>query len=271
MATIVFLHAHPDDEASQTAGVMARASDEGHRVVVVYGTGGEHGEVPDDLAPGETIVDRRRREAEASAHATGTARVAWLGYQDSGMTGWEQNSADGAFSTASTEEAARRLADLLDEEDADLLIGYDWHGNYGHPDHVKVHHVAHAAAELAARRPRLLEETANRDAMRATTDAARAAGMEVPLDPDEPADDGNPFGTPEAELHWAVDVSAYLDQIRSAMRSHASQTTDIGMFMSIPSPVFEVLFGTEYFIEPGRPAGMRHGWFLDDQAEAPAS
>ena len=35
------------------------------------------------------------------------------------------------------------------------------------------------------------------------------------FDPDGPADDGNPFGTPEAELTHAVDVSAYVDQKRA--------------------------------------------------------
>ena len=51
---------------------------------------------------------------------------------------------------ADLDEAARRLAAILDEEDADVLVGYDWHGGYGHPDHVKVHPVVHRAAELAA-------------------------------------------------------------------------------------------------------------------------
>ena len=74
MSTIVFLHAHPDDEASQTSGSMARAVDEGHRVVVVFATHGDHGEAPDDLAEGETVVDRRRAEAEASAAAAAARR-----------------------------------------------------------------------------------------------------------------------------------------------------------------------------------------------------
>ena len=91
MATIVFVHAHPDDEASGTAGSMARAAAEGHRVVLVVCTNGDHGEVPDDLADGETLVERRRMETEASAGVLGVARVVWLGYRDSGMTGWEQN------------------------------------------------------------------------------------------------------------------------------------------------------------------------------------
>lgn len=266
VSTIVFFHAHPDDESSQTAGSMSRASDEGHRVVVVYATGGEHGEVPDDLAPGETLAQRRRAEAEASARVTGTARVAWLGYHDSGMTGWEQNSDPKSFHQAPVAEAAERLAAILEEEDAAVLVGYDWHGSYGHPDHVKVHAVTYAAAELAKRAPRVLEETMNRDVMRASMQAARDAGMEVPFDPDGPMDDGNPMGLPEAELHWAVDVSAYLDRIRGAMRAHRSQVSDIGTFMAMPDQVFAAGFGTEYFRERGRPDGMVHGWFMDAAA-----
>ena len=48
---------------------MARASAEGHRVVVVFATNGDHGEVAADAVEGETVADYRRREAEASAAA----------------------------------------------------------------------------------------------------------------------------------------------------------------------------------------------------------
>ena len=91
MGTLVVFHAHPDDEAIATGGSMARAHAEGHRVVLVVATDGEHGEVPDDLADGETLVDRRRAETERSAAALGVDRLVWLGYADSGMTGWEAN------------------------------------------------------------------------------------------------------------------------------------------------------------------------------------
>ena len=56
MGTLVVFHAHPDDEAIVTGGSMARAHAEGHRVVLVVATNGEHGEVPDDLADGETLA-----------------------------------------------------------------------------------------------------------------------------------------------------------------------------------------------------------------------
>ncbi|MEO6791689.1 MAG: PIG-L family deacetylase [Ornithinibacter sp.] len=262
MPTIVFLHAHPDDEASQTSGSMARAAAEGSRVVVVFATNGDHGEAPTDLAPGEGVVERRRKEAADSAEVLGVHRVLWLGYADSGMTGWEQNEHENAFVSAPLEEAARRFADVLDEECADIAVGYDWHGGYGHPDHVQVHRVLHAAVELAAARPRVLESTMNRDAMRPMAELARAAGQDV-FDPDGPMDDGNPMGTPEAEIHWRVDVREQLPLRRAALQCHASQTSDVGMMLSMPEEVFAVFFGHEHYLEPGREPGITDGWPFD--------
>jgi LmbE family N-acetylglucosaminyl deacetylase len=265
-STIVFLHAHPDDEASQTAGAMARAVAEGHRVVTVFATNGDHGELPAlGLGEGETLVDWRRREAMASAEVLGVQRVAWLGYRDSGMTGWAQNLLEGAFHGADVDEAAARVAAILDEEEADVLVGYDWHGGYGHPDHVKVHGVVHRAAELAARRPRLLESTMNRDLVRSFYEATLAAGeADSGFNPDGPMDDGNPLGTPASEITWQVDVSGYLPQRRAALEAHRSQATDIEFMLSMPDDFFAAFFGREHYIEPGldpatRPS-MQLGW-----------
>jgi LmbE family N-acetylglucosaminyl deacetylase len=263
MATVVFVHAHPDDESTLTSGSMARAGEEGHRVVTVIATGGEHGDAPADLAPGETVADRRRREAEASAAILGVHRLAWLGYSDSGMTGWDQNTHEAALAGADLDEAAGRLVAILDEEAADVVVGYDYHGNYGHPDHVKVHHVVRRAAELAARRPRLLEATMNRDRLRAWVDMARDAGIEVAFDPDAPWDDGNPMGTPEADLHWEVDVTAYLDRRRASIEAHASQAADTAWTLQMSPEEFAAGYGTEFYLEPGRAPGMRRAWFLD--------
>jgi len=265
VSTIVFLHAHPDDEASQTAGAMARAVAEGHRVVTVFATNGDHGELPAaGLPEGETLVHWRRREAQASADALGVQRIAWLGYADSGMRGWEQNTHEDAFHGADVDEAAGRLAAILDEEDADVLVGYDWHGGYGHPDHVQVHHLVHRAAPLARRTPRLLESTMNRTAMSRQFEEARSAGVEMEWSPDDPMDDGNPLGTPEDEITWEVDVSAYLDQKRRSLEAHRSQASDIDQFLSMPPEVFARFFGSEYYIEPGVAGPMRRGWPYGD-------
>ena len=107
MPTLVAFHAHPDDECITTAGTLAKAVDDGHRVVVVYATRGEHGEVPEGLLrPGETLVERRMDEVRRSAEAIGVHRVEFLGYGDSGMMGTAENDDPASFWQADVGEAA---------------------------------------------------------------------------------------------------------------------------------------------------------------------
>ncbi len=272
MSTLVCFHAHPDDEAIATGGAMARAAAEGHRVVLVVATDGDHGEVPDDLGDGETLADRRKAETDASIAALGAHRVVFLGYRDSGMTGWEQNTDPGCFLQADLAAAADRLAAILREESADVLTAYDWHGNYGHPDHIKVHQVGHAAVELLlaeGRSIRLFEATMNRDRVVAMMAAAIEAGFagpqgdgEEPFDPAGPADDGNPFGMPEAELTLEVDVSDYVAQKRAAISCHRSQISDQSFFLEMPDEAFGAMFGVESYIERGVEPPLQRGWFF---------
>jgi LmbE family N-acetylglucosaminyl deacetylase len=264
MGTLVCFHAHPDDESISTGGSIARAKAEGHRVVLVVATDGAHGEVPGDLAPGETLVDRRSAETARSAEVLGIDRVMWLGYVDSGMTGWDQNEHESSFHRAPLEEAAERLAAVLREESADILTTYDWHGNYGHPDHIKVHLVGHRAAELAGTSS-VFEATMNRDhiaRLMAMVTELRAPGGDE-FDPMGPADDGNPFGMAEHELTHAVDVTPFLALKRESMRSHRSQITDTSFFLEMPDEAFAVAFGTEWFIKKGAPTGVQPGWLFE--------
>lgn len=277
MSTLVCFHAHPDDEAIATGGTMARAAADGHRVVLVLATDGSFGEVPDDLADGETLADRRRDETVASAEALGVDRIDDLGYRDSGMTGWEGNGHPDSFWRADVDEAATRLAVILRDEGADVLTIYDWHGGYGHPDHIQVHRVGKRAAEIAAAELpglRVLESTMNRDEMRRGIEMARQMGEDFGpdgddgegFDPDGPMDDGNPMGTPEAEITLAVDVTAHIDQKRAALAAHASQVGDQSFFLKMPPEMFVQAFGREWFIEHDRqstPAGPRAGWVFD--------
>jgi len=272
MGTLVCFHAHPDDEAIGTGGTIARAAAEGNRVVLVVATHGEWGESPEDLAPGETLVDRRRRELQASADILGIHRVVWLGYEDSGMTGWEQNANVQNFLQAPLEEAALRLASVLREEEADVLTIYDWHGVYGHPDHVKVHQVGVRAAEIAGT-PRVFEMSMNRTAIvemqRAAREMGERLGDEEDFDPDGPADDGNPFGSSADELTMVVDVSGYIRQKRAALACHRSQISDTSFFLQMPDDVFALAFAREWYIERGvEPTGPQPGWLF---AETPST
>ncbi|MFW2334091.1 PIG-L family deacetylase [Ilumatobacter sp.] len=278
MGTLLCFHAHPDDEAIATGGSMARAHAEGHRVVLVVATDGAHGEVPDDLGSDESLADRRRSETAVSAAALGIDRVEFLGFTDSGMNGWDANDHDGSFWQADTDEAAVRLAAILLDEQVDVLTIYDWHGGYGHPDHIKVHRVGVRAAELVAERMptmRVLEATMNRDEMRRGIEMAKEMGADdfgptddhgEEFDPDAPMDDGNPMGTPESELTLGIDVSPFVERKRAAIAAHRSQVSDQSFFLQMPTELFAQAFGREWFIEHDREAdgsGPRLGWMFD--------
>ncbi len=237
---------------------MVRASAQGHRVVLVTATRGEHGEVADGfLRPGETLAERRVQETAAAAAILGVHRHEFLGYVDSGMMGTPENDLPGSFWSADPEEAATRLAKILAEENAEVLTVYDAHGNYGHPDHIKVHQVGLRAAELAGT-PRVYEATIDRDRV---IELARQAVDDPSLVPEgspvatmakEMLDGGlENFGSPGSMITTRVDVTAYVQQKRDAMRAHASQIDEQSWFLSMPDDAFEMMFGTESFIGHG--------------------
>src|SRR3954468_5514132 len=229
MATLVTFHAHPDDECLRTAGVMAKAVADGHRVVLVVATRGEVGEVPEGfLAEGEKLADRRVQESQAAAEILGVERVEFLGYRDSGMMGEPTNDAPGCFWRADVEKAAEQLAAILREESADVLTVYDDNGDYGHPDHIQVHRVGLRAAELAAT-ARVFQATFNREFMQRGFEAAVEQGLMPPEAAPKPPENVE-FGKPEAEITAAVDVAKYAPVKRAAMRAHPSQISE-DMFM----------------------------------------
>ena len=252
--TLVTFHAHPDDEAIATGGVMAQAAAAGHRVVLVLATKGELGQVAEGvLRDGEELAQRRMVEVAAAAKILGVERVEVLGDRDSGMINEPTNNAPGSFASANVDEAAGRLAAILVEERADVLTVYDSHGNYGHPDHIQVHHVGHRAGELAET-PHVFEATMNHDyivgLMHELSDA-------MPDHVDRPDPEDMDLGMPESALTTKVDVADFVDAKRAAMAAHASQIDENSFFMQMPLEVFRRAFGYEWFIHKGAKPGIR--------------
>jgi LmbE family N-acetylglucosaminyl deacetylase len=256
MATLTFFHAHPDDEAIATGGTMAALAAAGHRVVLVTATRGELGEVPDGLlAPGETLGDRRAAELAEAASVLGVARHSFLGYHDSGMEGEESNARPDCFATADRGEAAARLAGILTEEASDVLVTYDEHGGYGHPDHVQVHDVGMAAADLAGT-PVVYLATMDRGFMLELRHRAAEAG----LGPDDNLEGADTMGEPSERITTEVDVTPWIGAKREAMRAHASQITEDGFFLSMPEDLFAEVWGHEWYIRVRpEPTGLGDG------------
>lgn len=266
--TIVAVNAHPDDEALLAAGTLAKAAAAGHRVVLVVATDGDLGLTSAAYraqgTPGHDVpalAARRLRELEASAAALGAARVVHLGYADSGMVGDVPPDLPGRprFVRADPRDAAARLAELLRTERADVVLGYDANGGYGHRDHVRLHEVARRAA-LLAQTPRLLEATIPRELL------ARGVELLAKVYRFPPGFDPTSFRrsfSPRTQITHRIDVIRFATAKRAAMAAHASQAAADGgadrtlaAFLRLPRPVFAAVFGREWYVDA---TGLPHG------------
>jgi LmbE family N-acetylglucosaminyl deacetylase len=265
MATVTFFHAHPDDEAIATGGTMVSLAEQGHRVVLVTATRGELGEVTDGfLDPGENLGERRAVELAEAARVLGVARQLFLGYEDSGMEGEPSAERPGCFATADVDEAIGRLAAILEEEESDVLVVYDEHGGYGHPDHVQVHTVGMGAADLVGT-PVVYMTTMDRDFMI----ELRRRAAESDVGPEDNLEGADTMGEPSARITTELDVSKWVMTKRDAMRAHASQIAEDSFFLSMPDDLFATVWGQEWFIrvrpEPdGLGDGVREGGLMVD-------
>ena len=259
--TIVFVHAHPDDEVFLTGATMARLAAEGHRVVLVTATAGDRGLT---AAVGRAGLGQvRALELTRAAAALGCFEVHPLGYADSGMD--IATVPESGFARVPVEDVALRVAGIVTEAGAEVVCGYDRAGGYGHPDHIQVHRVTRRAAELTG--TRLLEATVNRRALQTVLRLA------APLLPNEaqyrPASLDARFTSPE-EITHSIRAGRHIMAKQRALAAHASQATGgenerlAALLLRLPRPLFTVLLGREWFVEPGRPPGAKARHFFDD-------
>jgi N-acetyl-1-D-myo-inositol-2-amino-2-deoxy-alpha-D-glucopyranoside deacetylase len=282
---LLLVHAHPDDEAVATAGLIARAVAEGYRVDLVTCTGGEEGEIHDptlDHAEAQPrLAEIREAELRCSLAAlrgglSGVLELHLLGYRDSGMMGTPSNDRPDAFWHADLDEAVGRVVDIIRRVRPAVMVTYDPNGNYGHPDHINAHRVAVGAWDAAADASRypaagpphavakLYEIAFNRDRWFSLMGQMKARGIDLPWDfdaaaddepaavgpaADEPAaDEPAAFGVAEADISTTVDVAAYAAQKRACMDCHKTQRQDLGWLLDLPDDLAAQAISPEFFI-----------------------
>jgi N-acetyl-1-D-myo-inositol-2-amino-2-deoxy-alpha-D-glucopyranoside deacetylase len=245
MGTLLLVHAHPDDEAISTGGAMLKAKADGHRVVLVTATRGEVGEIHnmDEESTRPRLGEVRTAELENAARILGVDRGEFLDYRDSGMVGTADNENPKSFHQALLDQAAGKLAAILREERPDVVVTYDSDGTYGHPDHIKSHHVTNAALDLLEKegwRPSKLYYTA---IPRSLMEKFMA---QVPEE-DRRNDTIQIIGTPDELVTTRVDVSDYVDQKRKAFAAHVTQNDPNSWFSTMADQLYRMAFGTEYY------------------------
>lgn len=169
--SVLFVHAHPDDETISTGALIAELRARGSEVFLLTATRGERGEVvPGPLSglAGDALAAARESELECAADALGISGRYWLGegparasgleprrYRDSGMT-WIRPGLAGpaddvhsdALVLAPLPEVAADVAALIAHLRPSLVVSYDTGGGYGHPDHVRMHDGAVSACRV---------------------------------------------------------------------------------------------------------------------------
>lgn len=259
---MVFVHAHPDDEAIFTGGTMILLAEAATPVVLVVATGGELGLVPAEIGglagtrtaepdrapPPPSLAEIRRRESAASAALLGVDRVEMFGHLDSGMAGDPRNDAPESFWSQPLTEIAAQLATLLVDLGASCVVGYDDFGVYGHPDHIQVTRMVAAAAARAGV-DTVYGATIDREHLHfvethVVEEAALAGDLGLVR---------SRIGVPTVEVAVTLDVRRVLDRKRAAMAAHASQIPDSASALQLPMEHFADVYGWEWYVRQGPP------------------
>jgi LmbE family N-acetylglucosaminyl deacetylase len=266
--TFLAVHAHPDDEASSTGGTYRVLADQGVRTVLVTCTRGEFGDAPGGIKPdteghdADDVADLRDVELDKAVEILGISRSVRLGYRDSGMMGWPQNNDPNAFWATPVEDAATRLAVVLMEERPQVVVTYNEHGFYGHPDHIQAHRITMSALALIDYEPTLYFNAIPNSIMaimrerweqeeREEREAEAAKGIVREPDPEPEFE----MGTPDDEIGAAIDVSSATDAKYDALAAHHSQVGE-SFWMKMSRDEFRQAMGTEWFVRVTNPKGV---------------
>lgn len=244
------VHAHPDDEASSTGGVLAMCADEGITTVVVTCTNGEFGDGPGGSKPGDDrhdvneVAQTRLAELRQSCKHLGVTELETLGYHDSGMPDWEFRHSPEAFCNVPLDVVAGRISSLIERYRPDVLVTYDPTDAYQHPDHVHACQAAVAAAERTPVAAKLYLTAMRRSQWDSALRAMGEAGEDVPEVSEE---DARLIREAEERITTTVDITAALDRKRASLFAHASQIAD-SWVAKISPEAMRAIFGTESFI-----------------------
>lgn len=265
---LLAVHAHPDDESSKGAAMMAAYSAAGAQVMVVTATGGERGDLLNPAAEAPRIhrdmTGLRRDEMRTAADTLGVEHV-WLGFTDSGLPDGDPRPPlpYGSFATLELEQAAAPLVQLIRRFKPHVITTYDESGGYPHPDHIMTHRISieayHAAADPQKYpdcgppwQPQKLyyDRAFNPGRLRALHEALIEAGVESPYEERLARyDEGNrPDWLTTHEVTTKVPVGDYLEKRDSALRAHRTQVDPEGFFFATPNDFLREVWPYDDFV-----------------------
>jgi LmbE family N-acetylglucosaminyl deacetylase len=204
-ATVLAVFAHPDDETFGPGATLARLAAEGHAVHLLSATRGEAGTIGDSAREGRRrLGDLREEELRGACRALGIREPEILGLPDSGLSRLEEVT------------LLRPLVRSLRTHRPEIMITFHADGLSGHPDHRTMTVRSRTAFHLAG------EEGLWPD-LGPPHRADRLWTYAIPESKARLVTYRKLFAVPDGSLDAVLDVRAFLDRKRAAVRAHASQ------------------------------------------------
>jgi N-acetyl-1-D-myo-inositol-2-amino-2-deoxy-alpha-D-glucopyranoside deacetylase len=141
--SLLAIFAHPDDESFCAGGALATLAAAGTRVDLLCLTRGEAGSVAPALlkaADVQSVAELRTNELERACELLGVQPPLWLTYQDSGFH--RPSASPRRLVDAHRRAVSEQIAGVIATLEPEVLLTFDPHGFYGHPDHIATHHAA---------------------------------------------------------------------------------------------------------------------------------
>jgi N-acetyl-1-D-myo-inositol-2-amino-2-deoxy-alpha-D-glucopyranoside deacetylase len=217
---LLAVFAHPDDEAFSSGGTLAHYTHLGVDVHLLCSTRGEAGKITDPSLAGTTDLGAlREQELREACRIMGIHPPEFMGYHDSGRLERLRRDDQRASINADPLEVEAKVRAVIARLQPDVMLSFDPHGGYGHPDHLVVHRAALEAFYSSGHvpnPPKRLFFTAF------PTEVARQmfSGNASPT----PGLDPEIYGVSDDTIAVRMQVGAYRDTKLQAIAAHRTQT-----------------------------------------------
>ncbi|MBV9161414.1 MAG: SDR family NAD(P)-dependent oxidoreductase [Pseudonocardiales bacterium] len=206
--------------------------------------------LPGGVKPGEDghdpreVADIRQGELRRACAHLGVWQLELLGYHDSGMAGRDCQHREDTFCSVPVESAASRIAQLIERYRPQVVVTYDPHSTYQHPDHIHAARIATYAVDTGQIVAKLYYKAHGSSYWRRLNRALADIGIQRPAPSGEIL---RMLESVEQRITTTVDVSQVIDRKRTALHSHASQ---IGSSLAgkISAAQFSYVFSPETYI-----------------------
>ena len=265
--SLLVVLAHPDDEIFHS-GMLAHLADRGARVTLVCATNGEAGKPHPSVGPIDDLGALRVQELQLSCARLGIERPVLLGFHDSARKERQRHDDPHALANVDMLDVGAAIRGVITDVKPHVVMTFDPHGGYYHPDHVAIQRATTAAffssSVMGVEAPeRLFYGTMLRDVFRTFADASRGRGILDGLDPDV-------FATAPESIAVSFDAKPYLHRKLAALTAHRSAFGLTPEMLNDPPPgaaqmlrAFGPVLEREVFMLGGA-RGPVSRWPLDD-------